>query len=85
MISLHFSLRNPFNSRFSTVRFFHGKTPLRNKFWEIEITKCGDIIAFEFEFTFLRDHPGMRLNLSLMGYSIGASIYDNRHRDMMKI
>lgn len=81
MINIRFSLTNPWSNKFETVYFSSGKTPIKNKFWEIQIMKTDDIVAFDFRVSARTDHAGLDLWLGLLGYSINLNFYDNRHWD----
>jgi len=79
MINLSFNIRNPWSDRWKCIYNHAGETPIKNKFWEIQIDKTSDIIGFEFRFTTRQDHAGVYLSLALFGYDVIFNIYDNRH------
>lgn len=80
MIYLNLNLRNPWwLERFQNIRNWHGTTPFKNKFWEIQILKSENLFRFEFEFTIRQDHAGSNLELGFLGYEIHLTFYDNRH------
>lgn len=82
MIYLNLNLRNPWwMERFADIKTWHGSTPMKNKYWEIQVIKTDNLFRFEFEFTIRQDHAGMNLELGLFGYEIHFTIYDNRHWD----
>lgn len=79
MINLHVNLRNPFSDRWKCVYNTAGETPIKHKFWEIQIDKTSDIIGFEFRLTTRQDHAGVFVSLALFGYDIIFNFYDSRH------
>jgi hypothetical protein len=79
MIDLHFSIKNPWSGEWRNIRCWHGSTPVKHKFWEVEIIKSADLIAFTFSLTYRQDHAGIRVGATLAGYEVQATIYDNRH------
>ena len=80
MIYFNVNIRHPnWWKRFKNIKVWNGKTPFKNKFWEIQILKNDNLLRFEFEFTVQQDHAGLGLELGLMGYEICLSFYDNRH------
>ncbi len=82
MIYFNFNIRNPWGTdQFANVKCWHGSTPIKNKYWEIQIIKCYNLIRCEFEFNIRQDHAGINLELGLLGYEIHFTIYDNRHWD----
>ena len=81
MINLRFSLENPWWDRFENIRIWSGKTPWKNKFWEVQVMKSDDIVAFDFRVSAMRDHAGAEIWLGLLGYSINLHFYDSRHWD----
>lgn len=81
MISLQFNLRNPFSNRWKFIKLWSGKTPFKNKFWEVQIDKTSDIIGFDLRLTFRQDHAGLFVSFALFGYDIIFNFYDSRHWD----
>ena len=80
MIHLNFNLRLPkWYNRFENIKCWFGNTPIKNKYWEIQIIKNDNLFRFEFEYTIRQHHAGINLELGLFGYEIHATIYDNRH------
>ena len=80
MIYFNINVRNPnWWERFENIKCWAGKTPFKNKFWEVQILKNDNLLRIEFEFTVKQDHAGTRLELGLAGYEIHFSFYDNRH------
>ena len=80
MIHLKCSIENPFwGDRFESIGWKAGGTPLKHKFWEIQVMKDTELIAVDFRFTTQCDHAGVELLLALFGYSINFHFYDNRH------
>jgi hypothetical protein len=81
---LTFAIQNPFFQSwksFKNIRNWHGSTPFKNKYWEAELLKSGDIVLFDFTVRTRCDHAGVGLSLGLFNYSINVTLYDNRHWD----
>lgn len=82
MIYLNLNIRNPWwPERFASIKTWHGSTPFKNKYWEIQILKNDNLLRFEFGFTIRGDHAGTNLELGLFGYEIHFTFYDHRHWD----
>ncbi len=80
MIYFNFNIRNPrWWDRFENIKCWVGETPIKHKFWEIQIIKNDNLFRFEFEVTTEQDHAGLRLELGLLGYETHFTFYDNRH------
>lgn len=79
MISFSFNIRNPWSDRWNCIYNKAGETLIKNKFWEIQVDKCSDIVGFEFRYTIRQDHAGIFLSLALFGYDVIFTLYDNRH------
>jgi hypothetical protein len=80
MIYFNFNVRNPrWWDRFKNIKWWSGETPIEHKFWEVQILKGPELFRIEFEVTTQQDHAGMNLELGLLGYHIGFTVYDNRH------
>ena len=80
MIYFNINIRNPrWWDRFELINCWMGATPIPNKFWELQILKGPELLRFEFEVTTQQDHAGMNIELALLGYHIGFTVYDNRH------
>lgn len=80
MIYFNLNLQNPrWNERFKNIWWKAGETPVKNKFWEIQILKNDNLLRLEVGFTVRQDHAGINLELGLLGYEIHFTIYDNRH------
>lgn len=81
MINIRFSLENPWWDRFDNIKCWAGKTPFKNKFWEVQVMRSDDVIALDLRITTRTDHAGVDLWLGLLGYSVNLQFYDNRHWD----
>jgi hypothetical protein len=80
MIYFNINIRNPrWWDRFENIKWWSGETPVKNKFWEVQIIKGPELFRFEFEVTTQQDHAGVNIELGLLGYHIGFTVYDNRH------
>ena len=81
---LTFAIQNPYFESwksFKNIRHWHGSTPFKNKYWEAEVLKSGDIVLFDFTVRTRCNHAGVTLSLGLFNYSITLTLYDNRHWD----
>ena len=81
MIYFNINLRNPWGGDFKNIKVWHGATPFKNKYWEIQVIKLDNLFRLEFEFNIKQDHAGANLELGLFGYEIHFTFYDNRHWD----
>lgn len=80
MIYFNFNVRNPkWWRRFENIKCWMGETPIKHKFWEVQIIKNDNLLRFEFEVTTQQDHAGVRLELGFLGYEAHFTAYDNRH------
>ena len=84
MIAICIGLRNIWSKRWGIIKTWHGRTFIKNKFWEIQINKTNDIIGIDFRITAKQSHAGSYLALGFIGYEILFNIYDNRHWDSEK-
>jgi len=79
MIKCHLSIGNPWGDRFRLLGSI-GKKISKNKAWELEHFYDGTcIFEIECSYTTRQDHAGIRLSFCLLGYTIGAKLYDVRH------
>ena len=81
MLAIQFNIRNPWCARFDNIKSWSGNTPLKNKFWELEILKTTDVFTVMVRWTHRQDHAGVSFELGVLGYSISFQFYDNRHWD----
>jgi hypothetical protein len=81
VLSIHFNIRNPWSRRQETIKEFHGKTWLDDKFWELEFSKTAELISLSVSITHRQSHAGLDFDLGLLGYSISFNFYDRRHWD----
>ena len=79
MISFNFNLRNQWSNRFSNLWNRSYKTPFKNKYIELEITKDFTLASFMFNWTLRQSHAGLDIELGLFGYCVHFNFYDNRH------
>ena len=80
MIYLNFNIRHPsWWKRFKNIKCWMGETPIKHKYWEVQVIKNDNLFRLEFEVTTKQDHAGCNLELGLLGYEIHFNIYDNRH------
>lgn len=79
MINIRFSVENPRWDRFSNIKCWAGSTPFKNKFWECQVMKSDDIVAFDLRITTRQDHAGVDLWIGLVGYAVNLKFYDSRH------
>ena len=80
MINIIFKIDNPFTDRFANLFNRHGNL-FTNKAWEFEILKVNNLLNFQLQYTIRTDHAGLRLELGILGYELGFTIYDIRHWD----
>lgn len=79
MIRFHFGIDNPWGTRFKNLGCLSGGI-FKHKAWELEhYYHSGSFAEIEFSITTRQDHAGIRLVVGLLGYSIGATIYNTRH------
>jgi hypothetical protein len=83
MIHLQFSLTNPFNNTFKNLCNKSGKITT-NKYWEMQFYRDDRILAFCFDAQTRCNHAGIKVELSLLGYTFAANIYDSRHWNYQK-
>jgi hypothetical protein len=81
MISLNFSLRNPWSNTFKNLWAGSCKTPFNNKFIELEVYKDNSLVSVMFDLSLRRSHAGLVIDLGLLGYNVQLQFYDNRHWD----
>ena len=79
MININFNIRNPWSDRWKCLYTRAGSTPFKNKYWELQVDRCADIVGFDLRYTVRQDHAGLFLSLSLAGYEVIFNVYDNRH------
>jgi hypothetical protein len=80
VIYFNVNIRHPgWWNRFANVKYWIGKTPIKHKYWELQVIKNDNLIRLEFEVTTQQDHAGLTLELGLLGYEIHFTFRDNRH------
>lgn len=79
MISLNFNLRNPWSTTFKNLWCRSYKTPFKDKFIELEVTRDFTLISFMFNWTVRQSHAGLDLELGIFGYNAHFQFYDIRH------
>jgi hypothetical protein len=84
MISLTFSLRNPWSNKFNNLWSRAYATPFKNKFVELEFYQNSTLLCFMFGWAVQQDHAGLDIELGLFGYNAHFNFYDNRHWDSKK-
>jgi hypothetical protein len=84
MISFNFNIRNPWSNTFKNLWSRVYKTPFKNKFIELEVTKDFTLFSFQFNWTVKQSHSGLYLETGLFGYCAHFNFYDNRHWDYGK-
>ncbi len=78
MIQIRISI-DSWLDRFESLYATTGPTPFKHKFWEFQIIKSNDLLAFDLRLTSRQDHAGLDLWLGLAGYSVNFVFYDHRH------
>jgi hypothetical protein len=86
MINLTFAIGYPWlDDKFKTLFYRTWKTPIKNKFFEIQfINDNENLLNFQFKWTRRYDHAGVKLELGLFGYELVVQLYDSRHWDYDK-
>jgi hypothetical protein len=79
MINLHFNIRNPRSKVFKNFWCRSYKTPITNKFIELEFYKDSSIVSFNFDLTVRQSHSGLDFEVGLLGFCVHFMLYDNRH------
>ena len=79
MINLQLNLRIPGSDRFRHIGCWHGSTPLKHKFWELQIYQGADIIDLFIRFTRRQSHAGLHIGIGLAGFNCEFQVYDHRH------
>lgn len=81
MINFTFNISNPWSTRWSMIKAWHGSTPIKHKYWEIQLNKTNSLVSFDLQFNIRQDHAGFFINAALIGYEVMFNIYDHRHWD----
>ena len=81
MINLHFSLRAPWFKDYRNILLKDGKTPFKNKFWELQIDKDDVLFMLGFAIRQRCSHAGLSFEIGLLGYWLNFNFYDDRHWD----
>lgn len=79
MISINFTIRNPFSQQFKNLWHSACGTPFNNKFIETELCKDSSLLCFRFELTARQSHAGVNFEIGVLGYCFHFNFYDNRH------
>jgi hypothetical protein len=79
MINLQLNIRNPWSNRFQNIKCWHGRTPIKNKYWELQIYKSSDVLDLNINITHRQSHAGIRIGFGILGFNTEFQIYDNRH------
>lgn len=82
MIYFNINIRNPaWWDRWANIRSWSGSTPFKHKYWEVQLTKSGELFRAVFGWTVHQDHAGVDLELGLLGYQVDFNLHDSRHWD----
>ena len=81
MISLNFTIRNPWSTTFKNLWCRAYSTPFKHKFIELEVYKESSIVAFSLYLTTRQSHAGIDIEVGVLGYCLHFNFYDNRHWD----
>lgn len=79
MISLNFSIRNPWSQKFKNLWNKSFVTPHPSKYLELEIYKDASLLTFSFNWTIRQSHAGLDFEVGLLGYCFHFNFYDIRH------
>jgi hypothetical protein len=78
MIIININLQNPFSNKFENI-FCKSVKLTQHKSAEVECINNNLLVEFAFSINTQCDHGGVSITVGLLGYSIQASISDNRH------
>lgn len=81
MINLSLNIRNPWSDRFENLWCSVYRTPFKNKFVELEVTRDSTLVCFQLRWTLRQSHAGMDLEVGLWGHCVRCNFYDCRHWD----
>lgn len=82
MINITLALANPFSKRdFRMIKSKGFKTPFKNKFIELQLSRDVSIIGVCMQVRSRCDHAGLMLEFALLGYCFEFNFYDSRHWD----
>jgi len=81
MISLNFTIRNPWSRQFDNLWNRCYATPFQNKHVELELTRDFTLLSVMFNWTIRQSHAGLDIELGLFGYCFHFNFYDCRHWD----
>jgi len=82
MIYFNINIRKPsWWNRFERIKFWTGKTFIKNKYWEFQIDKVPELFHLELSLTTKEDHAGFNIEFALLGYEVRFTVYDCRHWD----
>ena len=82
MIYFNINISNPaWWDRFENIKVWMGKTPIKHKYWEVQVIKNNNLLRLELQVTTQQDHAGCNLELGLFGYELHFTVYDHRHWD----
>ena len=79
MIDFSFNIDHPYEVEFKNFWCKYWGTPFKNKFVELEVHNTQTLIGCNFLWTTRRDHAGVDIQLSLLGFCVHFNFYDNRH------
>ena len=81
MIDLSFNIALPWDVEFKNFWARAWATPFKNKFVELEFYTTETLVGFDFHWTTRRDHAGIDIQISWIGFCAHLNFYDNRHWD----
>lgn len=81
MIDLSFNIALPWDVEFKNFWSRSWATPLPNKFIELEFHTTETLVGVNFLWTTRRDHAGIDIEISWLGFCAHLNFYDNRHWD----
>jgi hypothetical protein len=80
MINLNLKIENPWNDRWHMIWCKNGVFN-KHKAWEFNGYLTNSIVEVYFDLKLTGDHAGLKVLLSLFGYTSELNIYDRRHWD----
>jgi len=78
MIKFNIELENPWSDQFTSLWSTFGKVG-KNKGWEFNGYLDNTLFKFMIAITHKQDHPGLYIQVALIGFKIEFIFYDSRH------
>lgn len=78
MINFDFHITNPWSTRWH-ILYSRCLRLTQHLYCEFAAYRTHSVIDCVFRFTVKGDHPGLSLQLGVLGYSLALTVYDSRH------